>query len=189
MRAKTIGLVLSAVLYAGSAAAYESDDPNNCGGAEWDANLTIAVAKVMAQPPVNFIKSPYDDDFKASSCPADTEACRKKAYLVTGDLVHLGKTQGDFTCVSYQSPLAKKRGETSGWLPSAALTPVGPMQSPKASDWIGTWDHPDGSIAIRPAKRQVAHSRRNACPGASRCLSRRDQSRGEARQRIDRLRG
>jgi hypothetical protein len=70
---------LSAVLYAGSAAAYESDDPNNCGGAEWDANLTIAVAKVTAQPRVNFIKSPYDDDFKASSCPADTEACRKKA--------------------------------------------------------------------------------------------------------------
>jgi hypothetical protein len=150
MRAKTIGLVLSAVLYAGSAAAYDADDPNNCGGAEWDANLTIAVAKVTAQPRVNFIKSPYDDDFKASSCPADTEACRKKAYLVTGDLVHLGKTQGDFTCVSYQSPLAKKRGETSGWLPSAALTPVGPMQSPKASDWIGTWDHPDGSITIRP---------------------------------------
>jgi hypothetical protein len=87
---------------------------------------------------------------RPQAAPPTPRPVGKRPNLVTGDLVHLGKTQGDFTCVSYRSPLAKKRGETSGWLPSAALTPVGPMQSPKASDWIGTWDHPDGSITIRP---------------------------------------
>ena len=61
----------------------------------------------MAAPRVNFIKSPYDDDFKAESCPA-TDACRKKSYLVTGDLVLTGKTRGEFTCVAYQSPPSKK---------------------------------------------------------------------------------
>jgi hypothetical protein len=84
-------------------------------------------------------QEPYDDDFTAAACPAATKACQKKSYLVTGDLVLVGRTQGDFTCVSYQSPLAKKQIWANGWLPSMALTPVAPMPSPKTPDWIGTW--------------------------------------------------
>jgi hypothetical protein len=68
---------------------------------------------------------------------------------VPGDLVLAGRIKGDFTCITYQSPVKKKQAWTDGWLPSAALTPVAPMPSPKASDWIGTWDHPHGSIEIR----------------------------------------
>ena len=100
-------------------------------------------------------KSPYDDDFKADACPAHTAACQKKSYLVAGDLVLLGKTQGDFTCVHYQSPLATKQVWTIGWLPSAALTPVAPMLAPKTSDWVGTWYHPGGSIEIKNGKRDI----------------------------------
>lgn len=48
--------------------------------------------RMTAKPRVNFIKSPYDDDFKAETCPADTEACRKKSDLVTGDLALTGET-------------------------------------------------------------------------------------------------
>jgi hypothetical protein len=153
MRAAVIGLLLSAALArsasARSASAYDADDPANCNGADWDDKLALTVSKVTAQPRVNFIKSPYDDDFTAAACPAATKACRKKSYLVTGDLVLVGKTQGDFTCVSYQSPLAKKHIWAAGWLPSAALTPVTPMPSPTTSDWIGTWHHPYGSIEIK----------------------------------------
>jgi hypothetical protein len=149
MRALRIVLILSAILHAGSASAYDPVDPRNCNGADgWDNTLAIAVAKVTA-PRVNFLKSPYDDDFKAASCPAATEACRKNSYLVAGDLVHGGRTQGNFTCVTYQPPDAKKRIWPGGWLPSAALTPVAPMRSPKASDWIGLWDQHYGSIEIR----------------------------------------
>ncbi len=108
MRAAVIGLVLSAVL-ARYASAYDAYDPANCNGADFDDKLAFTVSKVSAQPRVNFIKSPYDDDFKAAACPAATKACQKKSYLVTGDLVLVGRTQGDFTCISYQSPLAKKQ--------------------------------------------------------------------------------
>jgi hypothetical protein len=149
MRAEIMGLLLSAVFFAGSASAYDAHDPNNCNGVEWDNNRALVVSKVTAHPRVNFIKSPYDDDFKAAACPAATKGCRKKSYLVTGDLVLVGKTQGDFTCVDYQSPLAKKQIWIRGWLPSAALTPVAPMPSPKTSDWIGTWYHPGGPIEIK----------------------------------------
>ena len=149
MQPKIMGLILSAVFFTESASAYDVHDPNNCNGVEWDDNRALVVSKVTAHPRVNFIKSPYDDDFKAPACPAATKGCRKKSYLVTGDLVLAGKTQGDFTCVEYQSPLAKKQIWIRGWLPSAALTPVAPMPSPKTADWIGTWYHPGGPIEIK----------------------------------------
>ena len=149
MRAAVMGLLLSAVLVR-NASAYDAYDPANCNGADWNADLALTVAKVTAQPRVNFIKSPYDDDFAAAGCPAATEACRKKSWLITGDLVLVGRTRGDFTCVSYQSPLAKKkRNWTNGWLPSAALTPVAPTPAPEASDWIGIWCNPGCRIEIR----------------------------------------
>jgi hypothetical protein len=145
MRAKGIGrigpaLLLFTILLAGPASAYDPYDPANCnGGVEWDDKRALIVSKVTAKPRVNFLKSPYDDDFKAENCPAATQACRKTSYLVTGDLVLTGRTRGEFTCVSYHSPVSNKRIWATGWLPSAALTPVAPMQSPKSTDWVGTW--------------------------------------------------
>jgi hypothetical protein len=137
------------ILSATQASAYDANDPANCVGVDWDDKQTLVVSKVIATPRADFVKSPYDDDFKAEACPAATDACRKKSYLVTGDLVLTGRTRGDFTCVSYQSPTAKKPTWTVGWLPSPALTPVAPMASPSMSDWIGTWGHPGGSIEIK----------------------------------------
>ncbi len=148
MRAAAICFLLNVGL-AQSASAYDAYDPANCNGAGWDDKRPLTVSKVTARPHVNFVKSPYDDGFTAAACPAATKACRKRTYLVTGDLVLVGQTRGDFTCVSYQSPLAKKQVWASGWLPGAALTPIAPMASPKMSDWIGTWRHPGGSIDIK----------------------------------------
>jgi len=143
------GLLLAVVLSAGPASAYDAYDPHNCNGIEWTGTRTLVASKVIAKPRVNFIKSPYDDDFKAGSCPADTEACRKNSYLVTGDVVLTGRIRETFTCVSYQSPKAKRQAWTTGWLPNAALEPVKPMPAPKLADWLGTWSHPGGDIEIK----------------------------------------
>ncbi len=154
MRADWFGLIgptmlLSAMLVGGGpASAYDPNDPNNCIGAEWNDKRALVVSKVIARPRVNFIKSPYDDDLKAETCPADTATCRKKSYLVAGDLVLTGASRGPFTCVTYQSPRAKQPAWTTGWLPVAALMPVARMPSPKPSDWTGTWSHPFGGIRI-----------------------------------------
>jgi len=56
-------------LFAGSALAYDTYDPNNCNGVDWDDKRALIVAKVTAHPRVNFIKSPYDNGFKAEGCP------------------------------------------------------------------------------------------------------------------------
>jgi hypothetical protein len=150
MRAGLIALLLSLGLYA-PASAYDANDPANCNGIAWDEMRPLIVAKVVAQPRVNFVKSPYDDDFKAASCPAASEACRKPSYLVTDDLVLVGGTRGDFTCVSYQAPRAKSQRWTTGWLPSAALAKVEPMPEPAPADWLGSWEHPGGGLAIKKA--------------------------------------
>jgi hypothetical protein len=149
MRAKVVGLLLSVACLAGAASASGAEDPNSCNGVGWDDNRALAVAKVTAPSRVNFLKSPYDGRSTAASCPAATKVCRKKAYLVSGDLVLVGKTQGDFTCVDYQSPQAKKQIWIRGWLPSAALTPLAPTPSLEASDWIGRWRHPGGYVEIK----------------------------------------
>jgi hypothetical protein len=150
MKSELICVVLSAALWTGAALA-ETANPNDCLGAEWNDASPLAVANVVAQPRVNLIKSPYDDEGKAAGCPAATDACRRKAYLVNGDLVLVGKTMGEFTCVSYQSPRAKSQIWTAGWLPLKALAKVEPMASPAPSDWIGSWEHPGGGLVIKKA--------------------------------------
>ena len=142
------GVLLALLLSTEPASAYDAYDPHNCNGVDWDDKRALVVAQVTATPRVNFIKSPYDDDFKADGCPADSDACRRKSYLVTGDVVLLGKTLGNFVCVTYQSPQAKKQNWTTGWLPSTAIAPMKPMASTKSADWIGSWEHPGGSIEI-----------------------------------------
>jgi hypothetical protein len=94
---------------------------------------------------LNFVKGPDDD----AACPADKDACRKKAYLVPGDVILTGGAQGAFTCASYQSFHPRKQNWTVGWLPTSFLTPLEPMGSPKAADWIGTWSHPGSTISIK----------------------------------------
>ena len=150
MRANIIvAACLASALSATTASAYDAMDPTNCIGVDWNDKQTMVVSKVTGAPRVNFVKNPYDDDFKAESCPAATEACRKKSYLVNGDVVLAGRTKGDFTCVSYRSPTAKQHRWARGWMPTAALEPVEPMPAPKETDWIGTWSHPGGDIAIK----------------------------------------
>jgi hypothetical protein len=123
MRARHFLLLLGVALIAQPAAANDAQDPANCTGVAGDEANPVGVSKVTASPRVYFVKSPYDD-FKADSCPATTKACRKKSYLVTGDLVLTGRTRGSFTCVSYRSMRVKSEPIwTTGWLPSTALTP------------------------------------------------------------------
>jgi hypothetical protein len=121
MRTTMILLLVGAVLAIRPATAYNAEDPANCNGVDWDNER----------------------------CPVDTEACRKKSYLVNGDLVLTGKTRGSFTCVSHQALQSKSKAIwTTGWLPSAALAPLTPTPAPSLSDWIGSWEQPHGGIEI-----------------------------------------
>ncbi|RBP17512.1 hypothetical protein DFR50_1023 [Roseiarcus fermentans] len=158
MRIEIFGCLAIAVALAGSASAYDAQDPRNCTGVEWNDARPLAAFEVRGGPRVHFVKSPYDDDFKAATCPSHSDGCRKESFLVAGDLALAGKTSGDFTCVAYQSPLDARQTWTVGWLPSAALAPVAPAPAPSVADWTGDWRHPGGHVEIadRGGKLSVA---------------------------------
>jgi hypothetical protein len=146
-------LVAVILVLESSSFARAEPDPNMCLGIDFDVAHPLVVSKISGSPRVNFIKGSDDD----AACPAATDACRKKAYLVPGDLVLSGRARGEFTCASYQSPLSRKQDWINAWLPTAALTAVAPLPSPKASDWIGSWVHAGGEISIAHGKGGKLH--------------------------------
>ena len=125
--------------------ALAESDPNACRGIDFDMKRPLVASRISVRSHMNFVKGSDHD----AACPADKDACRKKAYLAPGDVVLTGRAQGAFTCASYQSLHTRKQNWTVGWLPTASLTPLQPMGSPKAADWIGTWSHPGGTISIK----------------------------------------
>lgn len=92
-------LVLVGLAHGLSLPAWAESNPHACRGVDFDAKRPLVASRISARPHVNFIKGPDDD----RACPADKEGCRKKAYLVPGDVVLTGRVRGAFTCVSYQS--------------------------------------------------------------------------------------
>jgi len=132
-----------------SLSARGESDSNTCIGVDFDAKRPLIASRVTTRPHVNFVKGSDDD----AACPADKEACRKKAFLIRGDVVLTGRAQGAFTCAAYQS--LRKQDWTTGWLPTSSLSPVEPMRSPKLPDWIGSWSHPGGTISISRGKNET----------------------------------
>lgn len=132
------------VVLAGFSASAQTDAAI-CGGIGEPTN-GLVVAKVAAREGgrVTFIRN---GDASARTCPADTAACQQKAYLVTGDLVIVGKSLRDFVCATFIS--AKGFGQ-SGWLPKNALSTIAPQASIGREKWIGNWQAPEKTITIEP---------------------------------------
>jgi hypothetical protein len=76
----------------------------------------------------------FQDD--APGCPSTTDAkCVKKAYLVPGDTVLVGKRMAEWICAWYQP---KKGAETVGWIPSASVK-LEVLPAPSLASWDGVW--------------------------------------------------
>lgn len=73
----------------------------------------------------------FRDD--AVGCPED-ESCLRKAYLVDGDKILVGKKADGWACGWY---FAAKR-EFVGWLPANNID-IEASHTPTADDWIGRW--------------------------------------------------
>ena len=130
-------LLASAALALASPASAED---RSCVGVFFDDTPALHVGRIKpSSPRVNFIRS---GDAK-TPCPSEGAQCREKAYLIAGDLVVLGTKLGDYVCAEYAS--AKK--DRNGWLPSAAIEPVAPLNAPGA--WTGKWERVEAEIAIK----------------------------------------
>ena len=106
-------------------------------------NPQVDTAKVTGDGKTFFVKSEMDD----KACPADTSACRRKAFLVAGNGILVSDRAGAFVCATFVNG---KGVETSGWLPAAAISVDAKGAAPMPKDWLGTWKREEATITIKP---------------------------------------
>ncbi len=80
-----------------------------------------------------------------AGCPSPSSECRAKSYLIAGDEVLLGRTNGAFVCTQF---VTAKKNWSAGWLLAADLVPA--AAPPSLAAWVGTWEG-GGTITIKPA--------------------------------------
>ncbi len=133
--------VLAAAVFSGHARAAGAD----CTGyGALNDNPAVDAARVAsADKRVAFVKNASDD----KACPADTAACRRKAFLVPGNAVLVSGRAGGFVCATF---VDAKGIETDGWLPAAAVSVEPPGAAPTPQDWSGTWVRDEATIKIKP---------------------------------------
>ncbi|MGN6819409.1 MAG: hypothetical protein ACTHJR_12135 [Sphingomonas sp.] len=97
------------------------------------ALLDAKLGKVTARGRTYFYKN-----IDTAGCPAVTPACRTTAYVVTGDVVLLGRVRGG----AIEAQFGNGVRETRGWLPLSAVALI-PITVPSLSDWRGNWVRDD----------------------------------------------
>lgn len=101
----------------------------------------FALARIKPGPRVSFYRG---DD--TPGCPALTERCRRRAYLVAGDLVLTGKVHGALI----EAGFADGSGQvTIGWLPARSVGRV-PIPAATRASWRGSWSGDEARIEIAP---------------------------------------
>lgn len=75
---------------------------------------------------------------ETTGCPALTARCRRKGYVLAGDVLLAWSSRGAFTEVEF---VTAKGQHSSGAIETAALEAVAepPSPSPSRSAWIGQW--------------------------------------------------
>lgn len=118
------------------------NERNICPGVQvFGENIPITLMKVVS--PDKRVHFREDDLAKSKNgCPSEKAACQRKGFVVPGDEVLAGWTNGAYRCVAYIAPGVKRvKGqftETNGYLPAVALQPVA-VPVAKAADWAGKW--------------------------------------------------
>jgi hypothetical protein len=144
-----IGLSAALFSLSGLTHAVADEGPGDCLGVNFDRQKPVTIEKMSAASPrIYFVKSAWE----SVACPSNAAACQAKAHLVPGDLGLAGKTNGAFTCISYQAVAAREQKWTVGWIATASFAPVAPDPAPARSDWTGTWSHAGGHITISNGK-------------------------------------
>ena len=89
----------------------------------------------------------YRDD--VDGCPAVSSRCRRRAYVVAGDVVLIGVAKDGLIKAAYTDGSGRP---TEGWLSRTLLQPIPtPPASPAA--WRGDWNYDEADIEITAGTR------------------------------------
>lgn len=107
--------------------AYVADDPHQAMANAW---------LVRVRPGAN---ARFYAHRAGNGCPALTDACKTRGYLVPGDLAVAAYATGAFTVVDFTAPNGR---QSEGAVESRLLERVVPPR-PAAQDWLGHWQDTD----------------------------------------------
>lgn len=133
---RPVATIAAIVLAAGVAQAAQAEP---CDLNAFDINAAT-LARVTGPGRVPFL---HDDD--VAGCPAMTQRCREKAYVVAGDMVVVRDIKAGLACADYTD--ARGRSHRN-WLPRSAIVAI----TPANTSWLGEWRRPETIIRVTPAK-------------------------------------
>jgi hypothetical protein len=139
MKLRLYGIWMLALLMSTTVTARDAAEDAMCreGGFGDDA-VVFSLARVAAGDKLHFL-----DDLHG--CPEQGDvACRRKAYVLPGDVLLIGKRRGAYACAFYPGA----SGGSAGWVSVARLAPIEVEPAPALERWSGTWSEGDNRIVI-----------------------------------------
>ena len=136
MRRLWIGLLLALL---GVAAARAEPARLTCNNGDTSYTPNPDRMKVIGVGKAYFVSDDAD-----KGCPDATPACRRKAYVMPGDVVLTSVDSDGFMC----GYLPNSKGGTGGYLPLDRLQALPPLPDAPLSAWVGTWVNGAATIRI-----------------------------------------
>ncbi|HEY0116443.1 MAG TPA: hypothetical protein VGB54_12055 [Allosphingosinicella sp.] len=129
---------------AATPAAAQSVDDGFCrNGSFPKAQATFGFATVTGSGRLHFLED-------MDGCPNAERRCRGSSYVVPGDRVVTGRSQGNYVCAYFPS----RGGGTAGWVERVRLRSLRTDPAPPLSAWAGTWSDEGGNPTIRITARR-----------------------------------
>lgn len=117
------------LLSASSAAGAMTEDDGACRNGMFPVqNPAVGLATIGGSGRAYFIGD-------LDGCPNAEARCRQRAYVVPGDRVVTGRSNGAYVCVYYPG----RGGGTAGWMEAARLVPAPVDPNPPRAAWLGNW--------------------------------------------------
>lgn len=118
-----------AVLIALPGIAQAAEDDGSCrNGMFAEENSEFGLARIKG-PGKAYFHSDMD------GCPTAGQTCKSKTFVIAGDRVVTGRSQGDFDCVYFPNKL----GGTAGWVEKSHLLHLPVNRAPPLAAWVGNW--------------------------------------------------
>ena len=133
-----IELVVALLALAAASGAHADDGDNTCRNGDFPSSQApFGLAQVTGAARLYFLE---DSD----GCPNAEARCRQRAYVVTGNTLITGRSQGDYVCAFFPNRV----GGSAGWVPGARLAAT-PVPAAGLPAWVGMWKNGDNSIRLR----------------------------------------
>ena len=152
---------LLAVLCTVPGVAWADSAAPNCRQLLWGSSgPEYRAAKVVGAPRTYF----RTDE---PPCPAETAACRKRAYVLPGDMVLVAGTTGPYVCALFPG----KHDDVTGYVLQTELAVQSPPTATPLSAWTGKWADGDNTIMLRPRGKDITVAGHAYWPSANPPLS------------------